>query len=1089
LSKGNISAKGNITLKADNGSITILGTNATATANITSKAGNISINTENPSDLGLVVNNVSFSAYNDISIDAVASLAGARITDANLTSTKGHITLNGSASRGGFDSINAEYAGVLLHGALLFKSGAGTIINAKHTSHTKLYSPPVALVLEGVNLTFDGGAEINACGSYSAISFSPANILTPSVSQVFVKNGDLNIKAMLDGKAMTGPTGGGGASPSGAINFTNGYNFVSLALDVDKGSNVTINADSSANKSGPFAAFAAATPEATQANGKYNGFVFSGEGNVSISGISDSTDAVNLRLFNNENLTGNLSITGISNSGVGVNFDKYLSTKVSNATITGSSVSGVGIQMTANHGSADLNGNNVSGSTMTGKGGVILSGSNVTITNGTMMGNATAGSGSGISMVGGDNYTLNGASVTGTAADGSGIAVNGTLTVNNGTAVAGHATGSGNGVTVSGDLATDSGDGVSITGTALSGDGIKVDGDTTLTNAVLNGTADSGTGVNIAGNLTTDSATQVSGHASSGTGVNLGAALSGATVEGDSDTGTGVQLADNAVVTEAVLNGTSASGDGVAVTGNVTLDDTSAAALNASSTSGTGLKLADNANVSIQIITKVTQEKKDADGNPVLDTDGNPETETITTKAPATTPVTLTGISEQGTGIATEGNVSISGVVLNGSTTADTGTGVSLGGNLTIADDISGVTADATGNGTALVVNNASIHSDGYTDSGKDFVINASVSGNGTAIKTQGSSQLDEVVLNGDATDGGTAVELGGQVSGANITGTSDSGTAVRVTDGAGVDGSVVKGHSDSGTGLQVTGNASLNHSGLSGSTQTGTGAAVTGNLTADNSSQVTGSATQDGGAGVTLDGSVTGATVTGEATSGDAVRIADGSQLTGADIKGTSVTGTGIKTQGNVTLEGGTQLAGGSEQGAALDVSGTLNHDPDSSVTTTPDNTGSVIGNENIHEVIPVVPPVPEEAGNSQPDHLPDGGVDKPVVDNPSVPSEPVHGHDHDHDHDHGQSRDASIIRQAEVSSQRRGAVNAQVTQRSQPPRDGFHAAGTPSVPVDGYTSAAQPVDISLCDGNDCQSESLDTGKPVKENVTPSGR
>ncbi|EFT2030438.1 hypothetical protein AB0E46_005197, partial [Salmonella enterica] len=188
---------------------------------------------------------------------------------------------------------------------------------------------------------------------------------------------------------------------------------------------------------------------------------------------------------------------------------------------------------------------------------------------------------------------------------------------------------------------------------------------------------------NIAGNLTTDSATQVSGHAASGTGVNLGAALTGASVKGSSDTGTGVQLADNAVVTEAVLNGTSASGDGVTFTGNVKMDDTSAAKLNASSTSGTGLKLADNANVSIQTITKVTQEKKDADGNPVLDADGNPETETITTQAPVTTPVTLTGTSEQGSGIATEGNVSISGIVLNGSTTADTGTGVSLGGNLT----------------------------------------------------------------------------------------------------------------------------------------------------------------------------------------------------------------------------------------------------------------------------------------------------------------------------------------------------------------------------------------------------------------------
>ncbi|EBS0894513.1 filamentous hemagglutinin N-terminal domain-containing protein [Salmonella enterica subsp. enterica serovar Abaetetuba] len=1087
LSHGNISANGDITLKADAGSIAVSGVNATAKANITSATGNISINTKDaPKNIGLVVNNVTFSADSNISIDAVAGLAGAQIRGANFTATKGHINLNGSASWGGYDGLNAEFGGMVFFGDLLFKAGTGTTINATHASHAAAYSysPPVPLAFEGVNITFDGGAEINARGSYVGITLQSAEYYDkPTKSQMFVKNGDVNINATLDGLAVSGPTGEWGASASGAIVFDNGADVVSFDLDVDKGSNVTINADSSANKSGPFAAFAAATPESSAAGSHHNGFVFSGGGNISVSAVSDSADAVNLRLFNNENLTGNLAITGTSESGVGVNFDKYLSTKVSNATITGSSVSGVGVQMTAKNGSADLNGNSVSGSTATGKGGVILSGSNVTITNGTLTGNATDGNGSGISMVGGSSFTLDGATVGGNAVDGSGISVNGTLTVNNGTTVDGHARGRGNGVVVSGDLTTDSGNGITISGIASSGDGVKVDGDTRLTAATLTGHTDSGVGVNIAGNLTTDNVTQVSGQAASGTGVNLGAALSGATVEGHSDTGTGVQLADDAVVTGAVLKGSSTSGDGVAVTGNVMLDDTSAAALKASSTNGSGLKLADNANVSIQTITRVTQTKKDADGNPVLGTDGKPVTETVTTQAPVTTPVTLTGTSEHGTGIATEGNVSISGIVLNGRTTADTGTGVSLGGNLTIADDISGVTAGATGNGTALVVNNASIHSDGYTDSGKDFVINASVSGNGTAIKTRGSSQLDEVVLNGEATGGGTAVELGGQVSGANITGTSDSGTAVRVTDGAGVDDTVVKGHSDSGTGLQVSGNASLNNSGLSGTTQTGTGAAVAGSLTADNASQVTGQATQSGGTGVTVDGTVTGGTVTGEATSGDAVRIADGSQLTGADIKGTSVTGTGIKTQGNVTLEGGTHLAGGSEQGVALDVSGTLNHDPDSSVTTTPDNTGNVIGHENIHEVIPVVPPVPDGDDNSQPDHLPDGDVDKPAVDNPSVPSEPVY------EHEHSKSHDASLIRRAEVSSQRREEVNAQVTQRSQPARGDFHSAGTPPVPVDGYEPAAQPVDISLCDGNDCQSESLDTEKPVKGNVTPSGR
>ncbi|ECH4055663.1 filamentous hemagglutinin N-terminal domain-containing protein [Salmonella enterica] len=1058
LTKGNISAKGNITLKADAGSIAISGTNASVKANITSTEGGGNL----VSMQAINITNANFLADKDISLNVASEVMGTLgIGNASFTSQSGDVDLFLDTKKINriYTTADSQYGGLIFSGENSFE--------AKNINISALSSKDA----HGFSLLFESGAILNLKGE-THINASNESDGTGRMdaalgiryrrAQINVSDGDLYITAnALSGSAIlsfltTGQWADGG------------FEFVL------NNSNLYIDANSKFWYGITLGGYGGSTYA--------NGLTFKGKGNVSVHGQGALGGIIFSRLYTGE-LDGNVQLTGVGGRAAGI--DASLNTVFQGGvSLSGSSADDVGVLLSFGPGiqehNMNLNGSNVAGSSENGSAGILIEGKNISFTNGTLTGTATSGNGSGVVLTGGGNYTLDGASITGTAADGSGIAVNGMLTVNNGTTVEGHATGSGNGVTVSGDLATDSGDGISISGTASSGDGIKVDGDTTLTNATLNGGADSGVGVNIAGNLTTDSSTQVSGHAASGTGVNLGAALTGASVKGSSDTGTGVQLADNAVVTEAVLNGSSTSGDGVAVTGSVTLDDTSAAALNASSTSGTGLKLADNANVSIQTITKVTQEKKDADGNPVLDADGNPETETITTHAPVTTPVTLTGTSEQGSGIATEGNVSISGIVLNGSTTADTGTGVSLGGNLTIADDISGVTAGATGNGTALVVNNASIHSDGYTDSGRDFVINASVSGNGTAIKTQGSSQLDEVVLNGNATGGGTAVELGGQVSGANITGTSDSGTAVRVTDGAGVDGSAVKGHSDSGTGLQVSGNASLNNSDLSGTTQTGTGAAVTGSLTADTSSQVTGSATQDGGTGVTVDGSVTGATVTGDATSGDAVRIADGSQLTGADIKGTSVTGSGIKTQGNVSLEGGTQLAGGSQQGAALDVSGTLNHDPDSSVTTTPDNTGSVIGNENIHEVIPVVPPMPDEGGNNQPDQKPGGDTDKPTV-----PSEP----DHNQEHDHNQSHNASLRKQAEVNSLRQGAANAQVTQMNRASQDGFHAAGSPPVPVSGYQPAEQTVDISLCDDSDCQSESLDAGRPAQGRAKTSGR
>lgn len=1047
LTKGNISAKRDITLKTDNGTVLISGTNATVKANITSSDGDIMITGNSENSMGV------------------------RLVNANLTSI--NMSINGSAIGGSNDDM-ASFGAVSLFGADEFhvaNTGHGEMngyVN-NYLDLTRNGAIVIGQIFAGgdTNVVFDGSFDIK--GDAFTTGAKPS-----STYDIFFNNGSSSI-TFKGGKSSMTSCSHGVYTRFSAYSATHTTNFI---LD---------GADFVFNVTAGTAPHQGLSMLGTIEFNKYtSGFAFSGNGNAQLNiHTSSQEEGIYLNRLTNKDLLGNFSLNVTNDIGDAIVMLGHTAVNLVNATITGTSGTGAGFRLeSTDKSNVSLGNNTITGISKTGS-GIKLIGNNITLSNGTL--NGTSGNGSGVVLTGGSNYTLDGASVTGTAAAGSGIAVNGTLTVNNGTVVKGLATGGGNGVTVSGDLVTDSGDGISITGTAFSGDGVKVDGDTTLTNAMLNGRADSGNGVNIAGNLTTDSSTQVSGHAASGTGVNLGAALTGASVKGSSDTGTGVQLADNAVVTEAVLNGTSASGDGVTFTGNVKMDDTSAAKLNASSTSGTGLKLADNANVSIQTINKVTQEKKDADGNPVLDADGNPETETITTQAPVTTPVTLTGTSEQGSGIATEGNVSISGIVLNGSTTADTGTGVSLGGNLTIADDISGVTAGATGNGTALVVNNASIHSDGYTDSGKDFVINASVSGNGTAIKTQGSSQLDEVVLNGNATGGGTAVELGGQVSGANITGTSDSGTAVRVTDGAGVDGSVVKGHSDSGTGLQVSGNASLNNSDLSGTTQTGTGAAVTGSLTADTSSQVTGSATQDGGTGVTVDGSVTGATVTGDATSGDAVRIADGSQLTGADIKGTSVTGTGIKTQGNVSLEGGTQLAGGSQQGAALDVSGTLNHDPDSSVTTTPDNTGSVIGNENIHEVIPVVPPVPDEGGDtdkptvpSEPDQKPGGDTDKPTV-----PSEP----DHNQEHDHNQSHNASLRKQAEVNSLRQGAANAQVTQMNRASQDGFHAAGSPPVPVSGYQPAEQTVDISLCDDSDCQSESLDAGRPAQGRAKTSGR
>ncbi|ENZ2337564.1 beta strand repeat-containing protein, partial [Salmonella enterica] len=728
------SVKGNISLISDKSSVLINATGSSR-ANITS-GGNITISGNGGSALGVGIINASINAT-------------------------GNMNITGNSSSG-VSNGNGSYGGVFLSGSVNLHSPNGSLAGT-NTNKNLNYSGGLVFggPFSGVasNIVFDGNFNLTGSSDIGKNYVSAAGIYYGGKANVTFSGGNSVIRGT--GKGFS-------AGMSGARAFE-GYRTTSDVqyIKLESGANLNVIL-----KAGSVPALLVSVESGFPNHTA--GYVFSGDGNVSINasnaGFGPDSSTLQVNSLDNTGLNGSFNVNATNALGVGILISGYTSLNLVNATITGSggSRNGQGIVINSKKGTVNLNNVTLRGISSQNNGINVSGNIPVNMTNSVLNGTASA-NGVGVRLAGGSNYILDGTSVTGVSANGSAVSMTGPLTVNNGTSVTGTATGKGNGVSVSGNLTTANGGGIILNGTATSGDGIKFGGDTSLVNATLNGSADSGVGVNIAGNLTTDNATQVNGHAASGTGVNLGASLTGASVKGISGTGAGVQLADRAVVTEAVLSGNSASGDGVAVTGNVTLDDTSAAAMNASSTSGTGLKLADNASVSIQTITKVTQEKKDADGNPVMDSAGSPVMETITTQAPVTTPVTLTGTSVQGTGVATEGNVSVSGIVLNGSTTADTGTGVSLGGNLTIADNISGVTAGATGNGTALVVNNASIHSAGYTDSGKDFVINASVSGSGTAIKIQGSSQLDEVMLNGTATGGGTAVELGGQVTGANI--------------------------------------------------------------------------------------------------------------------------------------------------------------------------------------------------------------------------------------------------------------------------------------------------------------------------------
>ncbi|MCT6953228.1 hypothetical protein M1738_23390, partial [Salmonella enterica subsp. enterica serovar Javiana] len=95
------SDKGDITLKADNGSVLISGANSASKANITS-GGNITISGNGRSGMGVGIINASINAT-------------------------GNMNITGSTTGGGANS-SARYGGIYLFGDVDFKSPNGSLV-------------------------------------------------------------------------------------------------------------------------------------------------------------------------------------------------------------------------------------------------------------------------------------------------------------------------------------------------------------------------------------------------------------------------------------------------------------------------------------------------------------------------------------------------------------------------------------------------------------------------------------------------------------------------------------------------------------------------------------------------------------------------------------------------------------------------------------------------------------------------------------------------------------------------------------------------------------------------------------------------
>ncbi|EEE8140345.1 hypothetical protein C9549_20890 [Salmonella enterica] len=833
LSGGSISLTGNssvnavndITLNAPKGGVNLNGQSNVNTVNISSESGNISIegNGAGFNRDGVLISNALLNAsQGGITVTGVADGAdyrlrgGVKFTDSvNLTSQSN--TINGTHRKGNAGRVN--FAGVVINpGDYHFKGN--TTINAESDDYAGLaFSssvPRTNITFSDGNFVIDAKNNSTAFNSIGGISIdnwegTQAKIIITTL------NGTLNI--------------------SGQARNREGITSVSSSFSINPN-----------DGSG------------------YHGYVFKGDGDVNVKGVSDSSNGVDMRFFDNTGVTGNFTITGESNTGNGVAVPKFGEISLVNATITGSSQSGAGILMNASDKQIkkiDLNGNTLTGTSVSGA-GIKINGNNVSIANGSLNG-TSQGNGAGVELTGGNNYTVSHATVTGQSAGGNAVGVNGNLTLNDST-LSGN-TANGSGVSVNGNVnATNT----TISGGATgSGNGVSLGGNASITDGTVTGSTVDGNGVSVSGNVNTTNTTVTGNATGSGTGVDLAGNVTGGTVNGNATDGTGVNVSGDSTLTDVTVNGNTTSGTGVDVNANLTNQGSTTVNGNATGT-GSGVDLAGN-------VTGGTVNGSSADGTGVNVSGDSTLTD-----------VTVNGNTTSGTGVDVNANLTNQGsTTVNGNATG-TGSGVDLAGNVT-GGTVNGSSADGTGVNVSGDSTLTDVTVNGNTTSGTGVDVNANLTNQGSTT------------VNGNATGTGSGVDLAGNVT-----------------------GGTVNGNATDGTGVNVSGDSTLTDVTVNGNTTSGTGVDVNANLTNQGSTTVNGNATGTG-SGVDLAGNVTGGTVNGNATDGTGVNVSGDSTLTDVTVNGNTTSGTGVDVNANLTNQGSTTITGNSGSGAGVGLNGTV--------------------------------------------------------------------------------------------------------------------------------------------------------------------
>ncbi|EKC2495860.1 filamentous hemagglutinin N-terminal domain-containing protein, partial [Salmonella enterica] len=502
LNEGNISAKSDIILTADEGPVSVTGRDKVRRALVTSTDGSVRLS----------------------GISGRVDITGADVRNANLKA------LNGDVSIQGVNNYSGSFTGVYKHAyATVLRSVDISAVNVNVSGETSgtialfpigMFDAARGLVLSDFNIT---GKNLNMKGSssgkYSNFNAAqPAGIYISSGGSISVEKGSITGTGDVNGIVFFGSgvlnlsgdvsvkgesTGSYGAYNAGILFGGEWAQATGFDLNIGAGSDISV-VGSGVNKG--IAVFGENSPKAKislinngaklhvtgtatgkggsgiviandvdSGNQEKSHIILSGSGGSTVlSGIADGDNGTGIgkAIINTEQVTdGDVVISGRGGKG-GLTINS--GSNISNVQVSGTGNTGVGVQVAGN---ALLNNATINGMSASGTGANI----NAPLT----LSGVTSVSGTSVSGVG-----LNIAkTVKVTEADRDNITFTGTSTEKEGVIIGSQI------------------DGGTVTGTSVSGDGVVLTNNAGIKQTMLNGSSTEGGGVRVNGAVTLDEAT------------------------------------------------------------------------------------------------------------------------------------------------------------------------------------------------------------------------------------------------------------------------------------------------------------------------------------------------------------------------------------------------------------------------------------------------------------------------------------------------------------------------------------------------------------------------------------------------------